>query len=309
MWQNKQRIIHIDNLTDKMVSHALGATVLLQENHIRIYFSSRTKDNKSLPYYLDVSIDNPSNILHIEKTPLFELGELGTFDDDGIMPCSVVDLGNGTIFMYYVGWNRGVTVSYRNSIGLAVSKDNGHSFQRMFQGPVIDRCKNEPHMAASPCILKLGNTWHGWYTSGTKWSIVDGKTEPIYTIRYATSKDGINWERDGHTCIKQTHEQEAFARPTVLYENNIYKMWYNFRDSQDYRDGAGSYRLGYAESENGRDWIRKDNEIIIPESDANSWDSYMQCYPNILKTEKELLLFYNGNGFGRDGLGYVSQEV
>jgi sucrose-6-phosphate hydrolase SacC (GH32 family) len=306
IWHPKGRIFYIDNLTDQMVTHALGATVLVLSDCLRIYFSSRTPDNKSLPYYIDVAIDNPSKIIHIEKMPLLSLGELGTFDDDGIMPCSVVQLDRNTVYLYYVGWNRGVTVSYRNSIGLAVSHDGGKNFTRMFRGPVIDRNKNEPHMAASPCVLKEGDLWHCWYTSGTKWLMVDNKTEPVYTIRYAYSHDGIDWVRDGKACIKQEDESQAFARPTVIKKDGLYRMWYNYRSSKDYRDGDGSYCLGYAESENAHDWVRKDKQIKIERSD---WDSKMQCYPQIIRVNNKLLLFYNGNGFGREGIGYAVCDI
>jgi len=29
------------------------------------------------------------------------------------------------LFLYYIGWNKGITVPFRNSIGLAISDDNG----------------------------------------------------------------------------------------------------------------------------------------------------------------------------------------
>ena len=118
------------------------------------FFSSRDQNQTSRPFYIDVDKTDPSKIIRIETSPLFQPGDLGTFDDDGVMPCSAVDLGRGVIRLYYVGWNRGVTVSYRNSIGVAVSHDGGARFERMYEGPVIDRSFREPHMAASPVFLR-----------------------------------------------------------------------------------------------------------------------------------------------------------
>jgi len=304
VWDKKGKILSIENLTDQMVSHVLGPTILVRDDSIRIYFSSRNEKNQSYPYYLDVDKDDPLSINHIEKKPLLELGALGTFDDDGVMPCSVVRLDDQTVYLYYIGWNRGVTVAYRNAIGLAVSHDGGNHFERMFEGPIIDRHKNEPHMAASPCVMKEGGLWHCWYTSGTQWITVNKKTEPVYTIRYAHSDNGIDWVRDGHECMTQLSEYEAFARPTVIKDRDLYRMWYNFRSSYDYRDGEGSYQIGYAESYDAKNWLRKDSESGIARS-QEGWDSLMQCYPFVIKVGRKLLMFYNGNGFGKSGVGFA----
>ena len=308
MWEKKGLIFSVDNISEEMKSHVLGPTVVVNERSFRIFFSSRDQDQTSRPFYIDVDKTDPSKIIHIETTPLFHLGDLGTFDDDGVMPCSAVDLGKGVIRLYYVGWNRGVTVSYRNSIGLAVSHDGGARFERMYEGPVIDRSFREPHMAASPCVLKVGDVWKCWYTSGTRWITVEGKTEPIYTIRYAESADGVNWERDGRHCLNQRCQQEAFARPTVLKISGKYRMWYSFRESHDYRGGAGSYRIGYAESLDGRIWSRLDSEAGIGASEEG-WDSEMLCYPCVVRVGENLVMFYNGNGFGKSGLGFATRTV
>lgn len=304
MWEKRGMIFGVDRLNDRMVSHALGPTVLLRRDSIRVYFSSRDDHSRSYPYYADLDLENPSEVTRIVEEPLLELGALGTFDDDGVMPCSVVRLSDGVIYLYYVGWNRGVTVSYRNSVGLAVSVDGGDSFERMFEGPVIDRHKNEPHMAASPCVMKEGDLWHCWYTSGNRWIDVNGKAEPVYTIRYACSNNGFDWVRDGKECMAQVSEYEAFARPTVIKDRGLYRMWYNYRSSFDYRNGEGSYRIGYAESSDARSWVRKDLEAGISCSESG-WDSLMQCYPCVVENDDRLLMFYNGNGFGKSGLGYA----
>jgi hypothetical protein len=62
--------------------------------------------------------------------------------------------------------------------------------------------------------------------------------------------------------------------------------------------------LGYAESVDGIHWIRKDEEVGITNSD-NGWDSDMMEYCYLYKTDGATYLFYNGNGFGKSGLGYA----
>ncbi|WP_037319619.1 hypothetical protein [Salegentibacter sp. Hel_I_6] len=303
-WIKKGVIFKTDNDFDWMSSHACVPTVhILNEDTFRIFFSPRNANGQSMLGYIDVEADNPKNIIQISEKPLMPLGELGTFDDGGIMPCSIITNAD-EIYLYYVGWNPSGSVPYRNSVGLAVSKDNGESFQRMFKGPIVDRNRHEPFFTASPYVLKEDDIWHMWYASSTGYTLVNNKPEPLYIIKYASSKNGIDWERNNHTCIEPKTELEANARASVIKENNIYKMWFAYRGSLDFRDGADSYRIGYAESTNARDWTRKDSEAGITFSESG-WDSKMQTYPNIIEHKGRKFLFYNGNGFGKTGIGYA----
>ena len=59
--------------------------------------------------------------------PVLDLGELGCFDDVGVMPSCIVNV-DGAKLLYYAGWNTSTTVPYRISIGLAVSDDGGYTF-------------------------------------------------------------------------------------------------------------------------------------------------------------------------------------
>jgi len=198
-------------------------------------------------------------------------------------------------------------VPYRNSIGLAVSDDGGETFTRMFEGPIMDRNALEPHIAVTPCILRENGMWRMWYISGLRWVEIAGRFEPVYVIKYAHSQDGIEWTRPNHQCIAQRHELEAYSHPSVIRAGDGYRMWFSFRDSRDYRDGTGAYRIGYAESKDGLDWVRRDEFGGLGAS-SEGWDSTMTCYPYVIELDGKTLMFYNGNGFGRSGLGFAQWE-
>lgn len=305
MWDKQGVLFRTDNQHDWMRSHACVPTALVdaEEERIRIYFAPRNAKNQSLPTFIDVDAGDPSRVLHLEPEPILALGELGTFDDGGIMPCSVVRTDEA-VYLYYVGWNPTVSVPYRNAIGVAVSHDEGTTFERVFPGPIVDRNPEEPFFTASPCVRREDDQWHMWYASGTGFVVVDGKPEPLYVIKYGASTDGLHWTRNNVTCIAPSHDQEANARPTVIREAGRYRMWFCFRDSHDYRNGPGSYRIGYAESDDAVNWERNDAAAGLPRADTG-WDAYMQTYPNVVKVRGEYLLFYNGNGFGETGIGYA----
>jgi hypothetical protein len=304
MWEKKGVIFHVDHYNEWMVSHACAPTaIMLPDDRIRIYFAPRNHLGQSTPAFIDVSAENPSELIYVHSKPIMALGTLGTFDDGGIVPCSVLAVDK-QIYLYYVGWNPSVSVPYRNSIGVALSEDGGQSFHRLFDGPIVDRNSLEPYFTASPFVLKDGDRWHMWYASSTGFVIANGKPEPIYVIKYASSSDGIRWERTNITCIQPKSQFEANARPTVIKENNVYKMWFCYRGSFDYRNGIDSYKIGYAESENAVDWHRQDHLAGISVS-ANGWDSLMNAYPNVIIYKDKKYLFYNGNGFGKTGIGWA----
>ncbi len=288
-------------------SHAQVPTVLLREDRLRIYYADRDGQGKSYTTYIDVCRQDPTRILYEHHLPILPRGELGTFDDDGMMPsCCIRNAGK--LWLYYSGWNRGVTVPYRNSVGIAVSSDDGDTFSRLFSGPVLDRSPMEPHIAVTPSIIVENGLWRMWYISGHKWVQINERQEPVYHIKYADSLDGISWRRPNHLCITPRHDLEAYSHPTVIKYGGAYHMWFCSRHSVDFRDGDGSYRIGYATSTDGFTWHRDDAVHGVPLS-KSGWDATMTCYPFVLAFDDAIHLFYNGNGFGRSGIGYARLEL
>jgi len=307
-WIKKGLIFSVDNNYDWMVSHAsIPIPLILDEHILRIYFSSRDAMGRSRPAFIDVNINEPENILFINDKPLFDLGDIGTFDDNGIMPSSIIRKDD-KIFMYYIGWNPQVTVSYRLSIGLAISHDNGISFQKYSSGPLLDRSLKEPFFNTAPYVIREDNIYKMWYVSCTGWKIVENHTEPVYLIKYAESNDGILWTKYDNICINYSYDGEALGRPCVIKENNIYKMWYSTRGSNNYRSKKGQhYRLGYAEAIDGINWLKKDDLVGIDVSEKG-WDSEMIEYSSIYQYNNRKYMLYNGNGFGKSGFGYAILE-
>lgn len=304
-WTKRGLIFKPDNNYDWMVSHASIPVVdRVDDDVLRIYFGTRDEQGRSHLAYIEVEAENPQNILYVHDRPILPLGKLGTFDDNGIMPSWIVNHNNKK-FLYYIGWNPQVTVPYRLSIGLAISEDGGESLRKYSEGPICDRAIDEPYFNTAPCVLVICSTWKMWYVSCTGWEIINGWPEPFYHVKYAESSDGIHWRRTGRVCIDYDDFAGAFGRPCVFKENGMYKMFYSYRSAKDYRtDPRQSYRLGYAESMDGIDWIRKDYEVGIDRSDSG-WDSEMMEYCYLYEHRGRKYMLYNGNGFGRSGFGYA----
>ena len=282
------------------------ADYIENENIIKVYFSTRNEKGFSLPGYVILDADNPKKIIDIGMNPILSLGELGTFDDCGVMPSWVVTNGDEK-WMYYIGWNVRNTIAYHNSIGLAISKDGGKSYKKFSSGPLWDRNYSEPHYSGTACVLFDNGVWKNWYLSCTEWRIINDRTEPRYHIKYAESIDGVNWERKGVVAIDYKNEDEAgIVKASVIIEDEVFKMWYSYRSFGQYRTSRNSsYRIGYAESSDGLSWKRLDESknTLSVSKNINEWDGLMVEYPHVIDIKGKRLMFYNGNGFGETGFG------
>jgi predicted GH43/DUF377 family glycosyl hydrolase len=285
-----------------LLSHAIMPLALEKEECFRIYFTGRHKDGKSRISFFDIDKRSPDKLLYVHQSPILEVGAKGTFDDCGTVGTFVMEHEN-KVYLYYNGYNVRNTVPWSNSIGLAVSKDGGETFEKAFKGPILDRNTLDPYFVISPSVLIIDNKWHMWYTSGTGWLDIDNRVEPVYNIKHATSEDGINWLRPNTVAIEQENFEECVARASVIRDGDKLKMWFIYRGSRDFRDGIDSYRIGYAESDikSPHDWVRMDkNNGILP--GPEKYDDKMQAYANVIQANGKKYMFYNGNSFGKEGV-------
>jgi hypothetical protein len=270
----------------------------LGDDLFKIYFSSRDEFNRSFTSYTVIDILRPNNIIELSTKPVLVPGGLGEFDDSGAMATWLTSY-QGKKFLYYIGWNIGVTVPFRNSIGLSINTQSD-GFLRHSNGPIVDRSMHEPHFCASCCVFPGEDFWRMWYLSCVGWHMREGKPEHNYHIKYAESCDGINWQRNGLVAIDFANDQEfAISRPSVIHDNYCWRMWYSFRGK--------SYRIGYAESEDGRQWKRFDRQVGIDVS-LTGWDSEMIEYPFVFDHKGQRYMLYNGNGYGKTGFGMAVLE-
>lgn len=281
--------------------------LIIDENTVRVYFGARDINNKTRVTFVDLDSNDLSKVKYIHDKPILDLGKIGTFDDSGVNVSSVIRDGS-KIYMYYIGVNTSTTVHMRNAIGVAVSEDNGFTFNRLYDGAILDRTKDEPYYTGAVDVIKEDSIWKCYYTCGLEWKIINNKPEIFYHIKYATSSNGIDWQRDNILCIPPRNELEISARPCVYKEDGIYKMLYSKRDILDFRtDKNHGYKAGYAESKDGIIWERKDEEFELNLS-QEGWDSQAVAYPYLLKLNGQNIIFYNGNGFGTSGFGYAILE-
>lgn len=262
-------------------------------NEIRLYFVGRDVKGVSRIGYALLDTKDLTKILYISENPLFDIGNIGTFDENGVSYPWLVRK-NDELLLYYVGWTQGGIGGFWTHIGLAKFDEKKQVFQRISNVPIIDRIDSEPICSGSCCVIKEYNLWKMWYTSFDRWEKSD-TLRHYYNIKYATSEDGIHWKREGIVTIDFKNSSEySIAKPMVVFEDNIYKMWYSYRGKH--------YKIGYAESIDGVKWERMDEKVGITTSDSG-WDSEMIEYGYIFDFNGYRYMTYNGNGFGKSGIG------
>ena len=283
-----------------LTSHAGPSFVDTAASVNRLYVTGRDSDNCSHIGVYDLEVTGRDLKLLTESERLvFSPGELGTFDESGVSYPWIVHR-EGRIFMYYVGWVSGGRTRFQNYTGLAISDDGGATFRRALRTPILDRTQEEPFGSGSCAVWVDQDGWKMIYTSFEPW-IGDGpQARPCYRLKEALSDDGISWRRTGRVVIDFAHPDEhIIGKPMVLRDRDVTRLWYSHR--------GAAYRIGYAESTNGQDFIRMDERVGIHVS-ANGWDSEMIEYAFVFDLNGDRFMIYNGNDFGKTGLGYARLE-
>ena len=301
-------------LANGCVQFAQSPQALVFDDFVRIYFSTRSLDGsgKFLSHIAFVDMHkNLRDVIRVSDRTVISLGRLGCFDEHGIFPMSVVRVGDA-VYGYTCGWNRRVSVSVDTAIGLAISRDDGLTFQRIGDGPVLAASLHEPCLVGDGFVKIMGDKFHMWYIFGTGWKKYSTAAPPdrTYKIGHAVSANGIEWVKEEARQIipDQLGPDESQALPTVIEIGGRYHMFFCYRQSFDFRQNKDrGYGIGHAWSVDLLDWTRDDDYPRL-NGTAGEWDSDMQCYPHVFESDGRVYLLYNGNEFGRYGFGLAMLE-
>lgn len=271
----------------------------------RIYFSPRDRLNRSNLSWLDIDLARPTEVLRVSTEPVLKPGRLGCFDDCGAMGAWIVERG-AEEWLYYQGWTLPRTVPFHAALGVAVRRagDPDAPFERVSEGPILDRCVEEPFFVANSAVLPAdGGGWRMWYQSGLAWTLTEGAPLPRYHIRHATSADGLRWSLSAEAVLDHAWPGEvAIARFCPLREADG-----SWRAFYAYRGDAWPYRIGMATSADGLAWRRRDEEAGLERTEG-SWEGASVTYPTVFDAEGARWMLYNAGRYGDAGFGIAVLE-
>ena len=302
-------------LPNDCLQFAQAPQALVFDDFVRIYFSTRSVDKRNGKYLSHIAFvdmqKNLRDVIRVSDKTVIPLGGLGCFDEHGIFPMNVVRHGDA-VYGYTCGWNRRVSVSVDTAIGLAISRDEGLTFRRIGDGPVLAASLHEPCLVGDGFAKVIGGVFHMWYIFGTGWKRFSANAPPdrTYKIAHAVSSDGVQWVKEEARQIiaDRLGADESQALPTVIGIDSSYHMFFCYRQSFDFRTNKErGYRIGHAHSDDLASWKRDDDNPLFDVTPGD-WDSDMLCYPHAFECDSKVYLLYNGNEFGRYGFGLAALE-
>lgn len=301
MW-HKQGLIYAPDGTSAWAKNSVmtPTPVLHDASTIRIYCGFRDDAGVTRLGFIDVDAANPSTVKRVSETPILDVGQPGTFDDNGLILGDIVQNGS-EVRLYYVGFQLPQKVKFLAFSGLAISHDGGETFTRHSAAPVLDRADKSPYIRAIHTVLQEGNHYRVWYSIGDGWETIGGVPYPRYRICHTTSPDGLHFTPDDKVCLDVGPDEYRIGRPRVVKQpDGTYLM----RATADTFDKF--YHTTVATSPDGLTWTRRDDLADLHPSTDGTFDNETAVYPVTLTLPNGTqYMFYSGNGMGRTGVGYA----
>lgn len=179
--------------------------------------------------------------------------------------------------------------------GYATSVD-GVNWNKYSGNPILSSNPNDPtdNNVHTPRVINDNGIYKMWYTASPN-------DTSNFSIKYATSTDGINWMRD--TSINfpaQAWDNGLRVYPFVLKVGSEYKMWYS--------SYTGIWKIGLATSNDGVNWTPyAGNPILYP---TKSWEGRDLDGSSLLYNGSEYEIFYHGSSnlsyaTSTDGINWI----
>jgi predicted GH43/DUF377 family glycosyl hydrolase len=298
-WKNIKDISLPYNNLNWSNSHMSHPVPYFTNNKLFVFYGTRDKDNISSISWVELDFENDFKVINSPKKPILIKGKLGSFDDSGVIPSSIIKIKNKH-YLYYMGWSKGGDVASQNAGGISQINFEKMQASKLFEGPILDRTQDEPLYCAVPRVQKINNKLFVYYLGVNYWIGQAPSKDAVYEIRIGTSSDGIKWDRKNIKALNLSSKEGGHYPFSIIKNGGKHYGFYSSRNKFDYRTNVkNTYKIFYAESEDGYKWEKKGKiKFLKP---INSTEGNMQAYPSVLKVNNRILLFYNGNSFGRDG--------
>ena len=200
--------------------------------------------------------------------------EDGKWDAGHVSPGPVIKI-NGVYKMFYNGWSE---QSSNWSIGLATSTD-GIQWTKSGQYPILSGSGWDKQMVARS-VVKYDSVYYLYYSGMNN-------NSNQYEIGIARSTDGVSWTKENSPIMIPTQEWEAgsVGYPSVVYENNVFRMVY--------QGGGDQCSFSIAYSSDGINWSKYYNQPFFTQAKSIYGTKRIGC-PFLLKLQNEYRIYYTG---------------
>lgn len=302
-WIRKGRICGNDtwDLSWHKMNTQMPIPYLIKKDKLRLYLTFCDEKNRGRLGYVDVDPEDPGRILGYSKEPLLDIGRRGRFDENGVVATCILPEGE-LIYLYYCGFQKHVNYPYSSLTGVAVSRDGGNSFYRLKETPLLERRDDEMFIRTGAGVYKFRkDLYRLYYAAGSEWFEINGKWFPKYTLYYIESGTPDRFDGKSKKVLSIADDEFGITSPQIIKAEEYYQMIYSVRSCQR------GYQIGYAVSKDGIDFVRKDNMIRM-DRPKDAFDGEMICYGKWYDYKGRTYLFYSGNHYGMDGIGWAELE-
>ena len=205
MWEKLGRIYDPAKLAPEGFGYGANPFPMALDDHVyRIFFNNRDAQNRSYITYVDFDMDTMT-IVNAPQRFLVAPGAYGLFDDCGCSLGCVLKESDDCWYIYYLGWNLLKTVPWMNYIGLAIYSPKTGACKKYADVPILERNAVDALSTSYPYVRKTDAGYQMWYGSNLAWGATE--RDMNHVIKYATSQDGIHWDRTGIVCIREVDER------------------------------------------------------------------------------------------------------
>ncbi len=180
------------------------------------------------------------------------------------------------VYKMWFSWRAKASMGYTESV------DGIH-----WKEPVIvlaPRDSGWENLVNRASVVHKGDLYYMWYT---------GQTNNASQIGFATSKDGIHWERQSDAPVltpEAEWEKVAVMCPDVRWneESGLFEMRYS--GGEQYEPNA----IGYATSPDGTHWTKYANNPIFAADPKTPWEQHKVTAGQLVQRGDWFYLFYIG---------------
>jgi len=270
-------------------------TVLFEDDQYHLWYRGWGSDN---PEFLGIGYATSPNGINWKKHEASPL-EFKCYDDSWDLDSKYRRfdiLKIDTLYsMWYVGYDKKDSTS---KIGSAFSHD-GLKWTKSPE-PVLKLGQDNEWDDALIDAVKVyfdGIRYQMWYTATTKsdWKL---------RVGYATSDDGIHWNKHPENPVLDvgktgSWDDDDVGAYSVYFNDSCYEMWY---------DGGNkvNHQIGYATSLDGYNWIRWPDNPVLSVGELGTWDPWLARIANVVSHDSIYRMWYYGCDGSDCNIGYAT---
>lgn len=231
-----------------------------------------------------------------EDNPVLDAAYDGGWDSLAVETATVIIDEDASLDERYKMWYAGETeTGGKYNLGYATSPDG--LVWTKHGAPILEVGADsewDNYFLEGPTVIKEGGTYKMWY-AGFDLTFDGASTDGFVNIGYATSTDGISWEKYAGNPVLRVSESgwdSIYVQdPHVIKVGETYHLWYGGANQYDNYGQA----TGYASSTDGINWTKSPENPVLTPGELGEWDANTTSFPTVLlDSDGQLKMWYTG---------------